>query len=148
MGNLNSIVSKITHKENTKIGKKADIFIFFASKMCKRQKTPFDIDTSSRVKLASPKVIITLSISYNIDASTTFDELSYHQRKYRQLQRNQRPSKAFTNSPSGIHGLNRLHKLSNNRYHETRIKKHLALIFHSHRCSSKDKGSVKKFGTV
>jgi len=116
--------------------------------MCKIEKTPVDIDTGSRVKLASPQVIITLSISYNNDASTIFNGLSYHQRKYRQLHRNQRPSKAFTNSPSGIHGLNRLQKLSNKRYNETRITQHLALIFHSHICLSKDKIRVKKCGTV
>ena len=56
--------------------------------MGKIQKTPFDNDTGSRVKLASPQVVITLSISINNDAKT-FNGLPYHQ-----LHRNQTPSKA------------------------------------------------------
>ena len=60
--------------------------------MCKIQKFSFNNDTGGRVKLASPQVVIKLSISYNIDAKT-FNGRPYHQRKYRQLHRNQQPSK-------------------------------------------------------
>ena len=60
----------------------------------------------------------------------------------------ERPRLQVTNNLSGIHGLSRPLKSSHNKYHETRITQHLAQIFHSHRCLSKDKGSVKNCGTV
>ena len=61
--------------------------------MCKIKKTSFDNDIGSRVKLTSPKVIITLSVSYNNDAKT-FNGLHSHPREYQQHRRNQRPSEA------------------------------------------------------
>ena len=112
--------------------------------MCKTGKTPLNNDTSSIIKL--PTSLIQ-------DANKTSDGLHCHQQEHRQLHWDQEPSKTslqLTNGVSGIHGLSRPLKSSNNKDHEKRrlITRHLALILHSHHCSSKDKGSVKNCGTV
>ena len=103
------------------------------------------------VELASLKVMITLSISHNPDSNEAFDAIQCHQQERRHRHGIQGPSKAslqVTNAPHGIHGLNRSIKSSNNKDREKRITQHLALLFHSHRCISKDKGSVKNCGIV
>ena len=79
--------------------------------------------------------------------------LHCHQQEHQQLHRNQGPSKSCLQDPNGpteINGLSRPIKTSNNNDHEgrKRITQRLALIFHSHRCISKDESSVKNFGTV
>ena len=121
--------------------------------MCKIRKTPLNNDTGSMVELTNHQVIIKLPTSLIQDANKTSDGLHCHQQEHRQLHWDQEPSKTslqVTNGVSGIHGLSRPLKSSNNKDHEKRrlITRHLALILHSHHCSSKDKGSVKNCGTV
>ena len=121
--------------------------------MCKIRKTPLNNDTGSMVELTDHQVIIRLPTSLIQDANKTSDGLHCHQQEHRQLHWDQEPSKTslqLTNGVSGIHGLSRPLKSSNNKDHEKRrlITQHLALLLHSHHCSSKDKGSVKNCGTV
>ena len=91
----------------------------------------------------------------NIPNSRTQDGngLHCHQQEHQQLHRNQGPSNSCLqdpNGPSGINGLRRPMKTSNENDHEgrKRITQRLALIFHSHRCLSQDESSVKNFGTA
>ena len=115
--------------------------------MCKIRKTPLNNDTGSIVELTNHQVIIKLPTSLIQDANKTSDGLHCHQQEHRQLHWDQEPSKT---SLQVTNGLSRPLKSSNNKDHEKRrlITRHLALILHSHHCSSKDKDSVKNYGAV
>ena len=121
--------------------------------MPKIRKTPLNNDTGSRVELTNHLVMIKLPTSLIQDAKKTFDGLHGHQQENCQLQWDQGPSKAslqVTNRLSGIHGISRPLKSSNNKDSEKRrlITQHLVLLIHAHQCSSKDKDSVKNCRTV